>query len=159
MGSDERVMVANPSWELPDPEGRMPAVEREATETSDGFDLGPGFSDQVFLASRATLAAPIYRQRCIASVTYPGAHKARVFEARVAAFMRHHGRLRATSMAASYLTDSPAGHSAYPPSGAAERLRYVCNALTLRAMRVSPWRPACLRHTWLEPTPREPHSS
>ncbi len=149
MGKDGRVIVANPSWELPDGAGRRPGVEREAVATQAGFAIGHGFSDQVFLARRALLATPIYRQRCIASIAYPGAHKARVFEARVAAHMRHHGGLRATSLQASYVTDAPAGGSSYPPSGVGETLRYVANSATLRALSRSPWRPACLRNTWL----------
>jgi len=149
MLEDERVMVANPSWELPDPQQRRAGVEREAIETRAGFAIGHGFSDQVFLASRAALAAPIYRQRCIASITYPTAHKASIFEARVGAHMRHHGRLRATSLVATYVTDLPAGGSSYPPRGPLESLRYVRNALTLRLLARSPWRPACLRSTWL----------
>jgi hypothetical protein len=147
--ADARLLVANPSWELPDANGRRPGVEREAIATRDGFAIGQGFSDQVFLASRAALAAPIYRQRCIASITYPAAHKANVFEARLAAHMRHHGQLRATSLAATYLTDSPGGSSSYPPSGPVETTRYLRNALALRAFSVLPWRPACLRNTWV----------
>jgi hypothetical protein len=149
MRNDERVMIANPSWELPDADGRRPGVEREAILTRDGFALGQGFSDQIFLASRAALSAPIYDQRCIARILYPAAHKGHVFEARLDAHMRHHGRLRATSLAASYITDNSEGESSYRPDGTAETLRYVRNAALLRAMRVSPWRPACLRHTWL----------
>jgi hypothetical protein len=149
MRADRRVMVANPSWEPPDAAGRRPGVERESREVRGQFAIGRGFSDQVFLAARAELAAPIYGQRCIADITYPAAHKARVFEARVGAHMRHHDRLRATSLATTYVTDSPAGGSAYPPSGALESARYVRNALTLRALALSPWRPACLRETWL----------
>jgi hypothetical protein len=149
MSADARVMVANPSWQLPDELGRRPGVEREAIETRAGFAIGHGFSDQVFLALRAALARPIYRQRCIASIAYPGAHKARVFEARVDAHMRHHGGLRATSLAATYLTDQARGASSYPPRGLAETGRYILNGLALRGLRVSPWRPACLRHTWL----------
>jgi hypothetical protein len=149
MRRDRRVMVANPSWEPRDASGRRPGLERETIETRDGFAIGQGFSDQVFLASRAALATPIYKQRCIADITYPAAHKARVFEARLGAYMRHHGRLRATSLAATYVTDSPAGGSSYPPSGPVEAIRYVANALAVRTLRVSPWRPTCLRHTWL----------
>jgi hypothetical protein len=149
MKRDGRVIVANPSWEAPDGHGRRPGVEREASETRDGFALGDGFSDQVFLASRASLAAPVYRQRCIARLSYPGAHKAHVFEARLAAHMRHHGRVRATSLAATYTIDAPAGHSSYPPSGIIETVRYARNALTLRILAASPWRPRCLRHSWL----------
>jgi hypothetical protein len=149
MRADERVIVANPSWEAPDKAGRRPGVEREASEIRAGFAIGQGFSDQVFLAARASLAAPIYRQRCIARLTYPGAHKAHVFEARLAAHMRHHGRLRATSLTATYETDAPGGSSSYPPEGIAETVRYARNALVLRAVSASPWRPRCLRHTWL----------
>jgi hypothetical protein len=149
MKQDGRLIVANPSWELPDAHGRRPGVERETIETRDGFAIGHGFSDQVFLGSREVLAAPIYRQRCIAHITYPAAHKAHVFEARLGAYMRHHARLRATSLTASYVTDSPAGGSSYPPRGLRETGRYVRNAVALRALRASPWRPSCLRHTWL----------
>jgi hypothetical protein len=149
MHSDPRVMIANPSWERPNADGRRPGVERESIEAHGEFVIGDGFSDQVFLASRAALAAPIYRQRCIADITYPAAHKARVFEARLAAHMRHNDRLRATSLAATYVSDTATGGSSYPPNGPIETARYVLNALTLRALRLSPWRPVCLRHTWL----------
>ena len=149
MREDPRVIVANPSWEAPDADGRRPGLERETIETRADFALGDGFSDQVFLASRAALAAPIYDQRCISRLAYPGAHKAHVFEARLAAHMRHHDRLRATSLRSTYLTDASEGSSSYPPSGALETVRYVRNALTLRALGLSPWRPRCLRHTWL----------
>jgi hypothetical protein len=149
MKRDRRLMVANPSWEPTDGEGRRPGLERETAEIREGFAIGDGFSDQVFLASRAALAGPIYRQRCVARLTYPGAHKAHVFEARVAAHMRHDGRLRATSLAATYSIKAAGGHSSYPPSGPLEAARYVRNALVLRALAGSPWRPRCLSNTWL----------
>jgi hypothetical protein len=149
MQSDGRVMIANPAWELPDEHGRRPGLEREATGAHGAFAVGPGFSDQVFLARRACLSAPIYQQRCIANITYPAAHKARVFEARVSAHMRHSGHLRATSLSATYLIDTPDGSSSYPPRGLRETGRYVRNAVALRLLAASPWRPTCLRHTWL----------
>jgi hypothetical protein len=149
MRQDSRIMLANPSWELPDAEGRRAGVERETLDTCAGFAIGHGFSDQVFLAARSSFAAPIYQQRCIARITYPAAHKAHVFEARAAAYMRHHGRLRATSLAVSYLTDSPSGGSSYPPSGPAETARYVRNGVVLHTLRLLPWRPTCLRGSWL----------
>ena len=149
LDGDSRLMAANPSWELADTTGRRPGVERETLTTRDGFAIGRGFSDQVFLARRALFATQIYSQRCISRITYPGAHKARVFEARVDAHMRHNEGLRATSLAATYLTDQDEGSSAYPPSGLAETGRYLINGLAIRALRASPWRPACLRHTWL----------
>jgi hypothetical protein len=149
MSADERVIVANPSWEAADAAGRRAGVEREAGETRAGFAIGEGFSDQVFLASRAVLAAPIYSQRCIVRLSYPGAHKAHVFEARLAAHMRHHGLRRATSLMATYETDAPGGRSSYPPKGIAETVRYARNALALRALSASPWRPRCLRRSWV----------
>ena len=147
--SDSRLIVANPSWELPDDDGRCRGVERETVSTRDGFAIGQGFSDQVFLARRSLFSTPIYNQRCISRLAYPGAHKARVFEARVDAHMRHNEGLRATSLATTYVTDQDEGTSAYPPSGLAETARFLLNGLTIRALRVSPWRPACLRRSWL----------
>jgi hypothetical protein len=149
LAGDSRLMVANPSWELPDGAGRRPGVERETLTTRDGFAIGRGFSDQVFLARRDLFARPIYDQRCISAITYPGAHKARVFEARVDAHMRHNEGLRATSLRATYVTDQAEGASAYPAHGVGETGRYLINALALRALQASPWRPACLRHNWL----------
>jgi hypothetical protein len=149
MARDPRIMIANPSWEAPDRAGRRPSVERETIAVRDGFALGPGASDQVFLASRAALAAPIYRQRCIARLVHPAAHRAHVFEARLGAHMRHHGRLRATSLEATYITDTSQGESTYRPTGALEALRYARNAALLRAVRISPWQPKCLRQTWI----------
>jgi hypothetical protein len=149
MERDARVLAANPSWEAPDPDGRRAGVEHEAIDRSGEFVLGHGFSDQVFLARRTMLASPIYRQRCIARIAYPAAHKAHVFEARVAAHMRHHGLLRATSLRAGYATRTSDGGSSYPPSGVAEAVRYARNGLILRLLGVSPWRPRCLRGSWL----------
>ncbi len=149
MRREPRVIVANPSWEAPGPDGARPGVEREALALRDGFALGEGFSDQVFLAARADLAAPIYGQRCISRIAYPAAHKAHVFEARLAAHMRHHERWRATSLAATYAIDAEDEGSSYPPRGALETLRYTRNALTLRAIAATPWRPRCLRRSWI----------
>jgi hypothetical protein len=149
MQRDRRVLAANPSWEAATADGRRAGVERETLELSDGFALGEGFSDQAFLARRAELAAPIYAQRCISLIAYPAAHKADVFEARVAAHMRHHGRLRATRLDATYAIAGDDGGSSYPPRGALETLRYLRNGLALRLIGASPWRPRCLRHSWI----------
>src|SRR5439155_15769475 len=138
---DGRVMVANPSWEARDAAGRRVGVEREMIERGADFALGHGFSDQVFLAPRARLAGPIYGQRCIGRIAYPGAHKAHAFEARIAAHMRHRGLLRATSLSAEYTIAAAAGSSSYPPRGLVETARYMRNGMLLRAFSKSPWRP------------------
>src|SRR5262249_15840677 len=80
MDRDPRVLVANPNW-------TDPTVEREAIERAGEFTLGQGFSDQVFLARRAELAAPIYGRRCLALYRYPLSHIGDVFEARIDAHM------------------------------------------------------------------------
>jgi hypothetical protein len=147
---DRRLLVANPSWERGGEDGARPGVEREAREmVGREFAIGHGFSDQVFLARRADLAGPIYTHRCIGTVVHPRAHKGMTFEARVNAYMRHNGLLRATHLGASYAIDQPARPGACRPDGGREWARYVRNAAILRAVRHSPWRPRCLRHSWI----------
>ena len=97
LASDPRILVANPSWE-----GQL---RSEILSESGDFDLGYGFSDQVFLVRRRDLARPIYNERCAASMRYPLSHIALVFEARVDAYMRVHRRLRATYRGAVYVHD------------------------------------------------------
>jgi hypothetical protein len=143
---DSRLLAACPSWEPMGPDGRRPGVENETMEMVDEFAIGAGFSDQLFLARRSELAKPIYQQRCLAQVRNPAAHKAAVFESRVDAYMRHHGRLRATSLGATYVVDGHQGSSSYPPDGPVETLRFARNAFLRRVLRRSPWRPRCCRY-------------
>lgn len=153
LAEDPRLLIANPSWERPLADGSLPAVEHETVERDGDFAVGHGFSDQAFLVRRAELAAPIYRTRCLVALTHPRAHKAPTFEARVNSHMRHHGRLRATYLPVSYSIDQPSGADSRRPVGAGEWARYVRNGALLRAARVSPWQPACLRHTWIGASP------
>jgi hypothetical protein len=145
---DRRLLVANPSWEVPAADGRRPGVEHETVEMAKGFSIGRGFSDQIFLARRGELASPIYRERCLAQIRWPTAHKAAVVESRIDAYMRHHGRLRATSLGATYVMEGKHGSSSYAPESVGQALRYARNALVRRAMRSSPWRPQCCSHAW-----------
>jgi hypothetical protein len=145
---DPRLLVANPSWEPAAPDGTRPGVEHEAIEIAKGFSIGRGFSDQLFLARRSELAAPIYRERCLAQIRYPTAHLAAIVESRVDAHMRHHGRLRATSLGATYVVEGKHGSSSYAPESVGQSIRYARNALLRRAMRSSPWRPQCCSHAW-----------
>ncbi|MEE8143075.1 MAG: hypothetical protein V3T77_08245 [Planctomycetota bacterium] len=105
MERDPRIMVANPAWS-------ESGLERETIEESGDFALGYGFSDQLYLVRRRELAAPVYQERCPASLRYPLAHIALTFEARVDAYMRTHGRLRATYKKGSYL--HPETRHSYP---------------------------------------------
>jgi hypothetical protein len=136
--ADPRLMVANPLWE-------DPTLESSTIEFDGDFAIGQGFSDQVYLVRREELAAPIYRQRCIASYRYPVSAVGDVFEARVDAWMRHHGRLRLTYLPARYRHPVQARGSAQEPLRTLERVRHVRNALVLKSLSLSPWKPACSR--------------
>ena len=124
MQRDRRVMAANPSWYAPTPE--HDTLARTTLEYSGPFSLGLGFSDQLFLARRSELAAPIYGQRCLASRRYPMANVSLSFEGRVDAWMRHHDRLRANFLEATYVHPDTIG-GAYPSRRAGEKLASLCN--------------------------------
>ncbi len=138
MARDRRVMVANPLWE-------DPTLERTTLEYDGDFALGQGFSDQVYLVRRREFAAPIYKERCIASYRYPVSAIAYVFEARVDAWMRHHGRLRLTYLPARYRHPLHTTGSAREQSRPLERLRSLRNRIALEVLTRSPWKPACCR--------------
>jgi|tagenome__1003787_1003787.scaffolds.fasta_scaffold20927609_2 hypothetical protein len=148
MDRDGRVLTASPSWERPGDDGRRPGLEKETLEWVNGFSIGRGFSDQLFLVRRSELAAPIYRQRCLAQVRYPTAHKAAIVESRIDAYMRHHGRLRAIASDATYVTEEEQGHSSYRPESIGEGLRWARNAVLRNTLRRSRWRPECCTHAW-----------
>lgn len=128
LGQDPRVLVANPNWE-------DPTLEAFTRERSGPFALGPGFSDQVFLARRADLAAPVYRQRCLARWRYPFPDS---FEARVDAHLRHAGRLRATYEAVTYLHPVAMGTS-WPHRTFLGRAALAAKHTAIRVLRRVPW--------------------
>ncbi|MEA2157578.1 MAG: hypothetical protein QOE11_3718 [Solirubrobacteraceae bacterium] len=138
MRRDRRVMVANPYW-------NVPTLEQTTWERDGEFALGHGFSDQVWLARRAELSRPIYHQRSLARLRYPMAHVGHIFEARVDAHLRHHGRLRATHVRATYRHPPNMGIS-YPPRTRAQTLRYVRNRLVTGGLLIAPVKPRSLRH-------------
>jgi hypothetical protein len=138
MARDLRVMVANPNW-------TAPTLKHETIEWTGEFALGVGFSDQLFLARRSELARPIYGERCVARLRYPMAHVGHIFEARVDAYMRHHHRLRATYLGATYVHPENMGVS-YPALDLGEKFRLARNLAVVRAIRASPWKPRCVRY-------------
>ncbi len=131
---DRRVLAANPNWEIDN-------LDEFTLERQGAFSLGHGFSDQVFLARRSDLAQPIYRQRSIARWRYPFTF---IFEARVDAWQRHHGRLRATYRDATYLHPVAMGTS-WPERSVRERALAVARHSAVRCLRASPWLPRHLR--------------
>jgi len=125
MQRDRRILVANPNWDRPGSDARA-----EALDEVEGFALGYGFSDQVFLAHRMDLLSASYRRSCPASLRYPLAHIASIFEQRVDAYMRSERRLRATHLAATYL--HPDEGDSHPQTTPLERLRRRRNLLVLK---------------------------
>lgn len=136
MEKDARVLVANPA-------GWRGEVNWMTFDFSGPFALGYGFSDAVFLARRADLARPIYRERCLASVRFPLAHIAPVFEQRVDSYMRRHRRLRATHASVVYEHPDDWGLS-YPNLSLAEALRRRRNYIISRILGRLHLRHPCL---------------
>jgi hypothetical protein len=134
MERDPRILASNPNWEAA-------TLERETLEDTNGFALGFGFSDQVFLARRSEIGAPIYGQRCIARWRFPYPDS---FEARVDAHMRHAGRLRATHRQTVYEHPVRMG-TAWPRRSVVDRLRAARNYWAIRGLRALPWVPPHLR--------------
>jgi hypothetical protein len=142
MDADPRIVVANPDW-------TPSTLDEETIEQRGDFAIGRGFSDQLFLVRREDLARPIYHQRCIARLRYPIAHIGDVFEARVDAWMRHNGRLRATHTGVRYLHPVEGAGASHPPSGPVERALKLRNDLVRAALARSPWRPECCRYMYI----------
>ncbi len=139
MDRDSRVLVANPNW-------TDPTLERETIERRGDFAIGLGFSDQVFLARRHDLAAPIYGQHCAALYRSPVAHIGRVFEARVDAWMRHHHRVRATYTNATYVHPAKSAGASYPAETLMDRVRWYRNQAVMTFIRRSPVKRRCWRY-------------
>ncbi len=137
MEADRRVFAANPtSW--------RGEVNWSTFDHTGPFALSYGFSDAVFLGRRAEFARPIYRERCLISLRYPLSHIAADFEQRVDAYMRRHGRLRATHTGAVYR--HPESEAAgYPSATLVETLRHLRNHLVWRAAARSHIDHPCLK--------------
>jgi hypothetical protein len=142
MSRDGRIMVANPRWYAPTP--RHDTLARTTFETTPRFAIGLGFSDQVFLSRRSELAAPIYGQRCLASRRYPMANVGLSFEARVDAWMRHHDRLRANYLHATYVHPDEIG-AAYPSRSPREKIGSLVNRALIAGVTHAPVKRRCCR--------------
>jgi len=102
MATDKRVAVVNPKWVTSE-------VNPEMREAKGDFNLGYGFSDQLYLLRREEFSRPIYRHFVPISYRYPFSHISPIFEQRVDAYMRAKGRLRATYQLATYVHDDDEG--------------------------------------------------
>ncbi len=138
MTGNSRILVASPRW-------LSPKLEAEVLRPTGEFDLAYGFSDHVYLGLRSELARPIYSERCIVRRRYPLAHRGYTFEARIDAYMRHHGRVRALHRTIGYEHDERTAGDTYPELTFAERARLLANRALIAGVRLSPVRPACCR--------------
>ena len=142
MQSDSRVMVANPAWY-----DDAPLERTVMSHTDDGqFALGWGFSDQIYLVRREMFRAPIYQQRCLASLRFPMSAVTPIFEARVDAYMRTHDLLRASYLPVRYHHPFQATGTATEQMSPSERLRYRRNQFALAFITHAPLKRRCWRY-------------
>ncbi len=95
------IMAVNPVWNGLLEHARCwsnPTLETEH------FFLGHGFSDQCYLARTADLKGRVYHETNAQSDKIYPQHHGNQFEKRVDAWMRNHGKLRATLKNAAYIT-------------------------------------------------------
>ncbi len=137
MDRDRRILTANPNWEYPN-------LDEFTFEVVDGFHIGHGFSDQVYLGRRSDLGAPIYGERCISRWRYPLSHVGPIYESRIDAYLRKNDRYRATYAGAQYLHGAEMGTS-WRDDSLLFRLRAARNHGVIRALKLLPWRPRHLR--------------
>ena len=90
------IAVVNPLWN-----GRLAEAEAESLADAGDHLVGYGFSDQCYLVRVADFREDILRETHPAGARYP-AYGGELFEKRVDAWMRNHGRLRATMKYVSY---------------------------------------------------------
>lgn len=136
LNRDSKVFCVNPRW-------AGNSVEDESVIIRDGFSLGYGFSDQIFLVRRGTFSQPIYNHRCPASFRYPLAHIAPYFEQMVDSFTRVKRLLRATYLDATYT--HPNEGAAYPKLTYFERMRRFLMDRTVQLAQVMPTNNPCLK--------------
>lgn len=124
------VKVVTPAW------SDKLSLDRERLSTDGPFDLGYGFSDQIFLADRTSLAAPIYRRIAPAAWWYPTSHIAPIFEQRVDAWMRRGHLLRATYRPVQYAHEEVM--VSHPSRTLVHRVRHRAQATTVAALEHLP---------------------
>lgn len=130
MERESRIAVTNPNWQ-------QPTLAAEAREYLDGFAVGYGFSDQLYMVRRSEFGKPIYRFHTPISLRYPMSERGRIFEQRVDSYMRRCRRMRGTYTGALYMHEDRA---AYPRLTTWAHLRKARNQLILRSIRLLPGR-------------------
>lgn len=96
--------VANLTWD-----NKFDEARRDSSVIQEPWAIGYGFSDQMYLLRAAEFKLPIYDEVNVAGSRYPS-YGGNLFEKRVDAYMRNHGRQRATLLTGAYR------HKNYPKS-------------------------------------------
>lgn len=130
MQADRRIAIANPDW-------TQSTLKAETREMTNGFALGYGFSDQLYLLDRKEFARPIYRHWVPISWRYPLSHLSPVFEQRVDSYMRLQGRLRATSTNVRYGHLAEEGQG-YPAMSTKGRFKRKLMTILLKLCQLTP---------------------
>jgi hypothetical protein len=130
MERDPRIAVTNPNWQ-------QQTLAAEAREFENGFGIGYGFSDQLYMVRRSEFAQPIYSFNAPISLRYPMSECGRIFEQRVDSYMRVKRRMRATFTAVSY---EHKDHASYPRLTSRTRLVKARNQAILRVIQLIPGR-------------------
>ncbi len=128
--TDDRIAVANPNWD-------HSSLPTEAREFQGEFGIGYGFSDQLYLICRAEFANPIYNHYAPISWRYPFSHITPIFEQRVDAYMRSHGRQRATYTGGTYIHAAEEG-ATYKKVTLATRLKRPAMMATMKVLSKLP---------------------
>jgi len=134
MSADPRVAVGNPAWVTA---GGETSALVEADEVGQGYVLGYGFADQVFLVRRSTFGRPLRRRwlplwlDCPATVRWVYTPGGAFFEQFADGYMRRQRLMRVTVLGARF---EPVPMSNYSVKSFRERVRRRRDLLMLDAL-------------------------
>ena len=146
MAREPAVAVANPNWVHAD---GSTSVTREADRAGDGYFVGYGFSDQVFLLRRSRFSGKL-RRRWVpmrldspASARWEVAAEGHFFEEFMDAYMRRRRLLRLTLLSTSF---EPVPMSEYAVVSLRGRIRRRRDATVIKALTAAQrWAPCLVR--------------
>jgi hypothetical protein len=136
---DSRVVIVSPNWDYA-------GLLDNAEEVAGDFVLDYGCSDVVFLADRRSLAKPLYKYWCPASLRHPLAHLGAIFEQRLDSYMRRKRKYRATYTKAVYVHDNANLGQSYPQQlRLSQKLRLKFNRTVVALLKKLKSKNPCLK--------------
>ena len=146
MDKEPSVAVANPNWIHPD---GSTSIAREADRAGDGYFIGYGFSDQVFLLRRSRFSGKLRRRwvpmrlESPASARWEVAAEGHFFEEFMDAYMRRKGLMRLSLLSTSF---EPVPMSEYAVVSLRGRIRRRRDAIIVKVLAAAQLRaPALVR--------------